>query len=149
VAWRAYIDDSGQREHSPLLVLGGWISPIAKWAEFVPDWQQMLDEWPPIEYFKMNEAARLIGQFDSWSEQRRDERVRLAYGAIEKHVVYQVSCIIDLEPFYRLFNPSVIEESSINPYYLAFSAIISGVAREQQKLGLRERSISSSTIRLC
>jgi hypothetical protein len=52
--------------------------------------------------------------------------------------VYQVSCIIELEPFYRLFNPSVVEESSINPYYLAFSAIISGVAREQGKLGLHD-----------
>jgi hypothetical protein len=86
VAWRAYIDDSGHRPHSPVLVLGGWIAPIAKWAEFVPDWQQMLNERPPIDYFKMNEAARLIGQFNSWSEERRDGRVRLAYGVIEKHL---------------------------------------------------------------
>jgi hypothetical protein len=101
--WRAYLDDCGTYEHSPVLILGGWIAPTSKWADFVSDWDAMLAMRPPIEYFKMNEAARFKGQFESWSEQRRDERVALAYKTIEQHISYQVSVIIHLEPFYRLF----------------------------------------------
>jgi hypothetical protein len=59
--WRAYLDDSGHRQHSPVLVLGGWIAPIAVWNAFVPDWDAMLAVKPAIEYFKMNESATLTG----------------------------------------------------------------------------------------
>lgn len=137
VIWKAYLDDSGNRTHSPVLVLGGWIASIATWAEFVPHWDAMLEMPPRLEYFKMNEAAKLKGQFESWSEARRDERVALAYKTIEEHIPYQVSVIVDLEPFYRTFTEEWVEKSSINPYYLAFSAVVSGVARLQDRFGLQ------------
>jgi hypothetical protein len=49
VMWHAYFSDNGRREKSPVLVLGGWIAPTAKWTEFGPDWQQMLDQESSIE----------------------------------------------------------------------------------------------------
>jgi hypothetical protein len=73
--WRAYLDDSGHRQHSPVLVLGGWIAPIAVWNAFVPDWDAMLAVKPAIEYFKMNESATLTGQFNDWSKERTRQRV--------------------------------------------------------------------------
>jgi hypothetical protein len=36
VIWRAYLDDSGHLEHSPVLVLAGWMAPISVWADFIP-----------------------------------------------------------------------------------------------------------------
>jgi hypothetical protein len=134
--WQAFIDDSGHRGHSPVLVLAGGISPIARWADFVPHWQGMLDMLPAIKYFKMNEAARGRGQFRGWSEERRKERVALAYSTIENYVEFQVSCIIHLEPFFRIFTEETTEKRAINPFYIGFSAIISGVARHQRSLGL-------------
>jgi hypothetical protein len=44
-----------------------------------------------------------------------------------------------LEPFFRVFTPEWLEEKSINAYYFAFLAVVDGVAREQQKLGLTEQ----------
>jgi len=85
---RGYIDDSGNWEHSPVMVLGGWIAPVTTWLSFRPDWQAMLDLPPGIEYFKMNEAATLCGQFDQWRQQRTDERVALAYKTIEQHIPF-------------------------------------------------------------
>jgi hypothetical protein len=82
---------------------------MAKWTEFGPDWQQMLDQARSIEYLKMAEAARLRGQFDSWTEERRGDRIRLAYAVIEKYVSLRASCIIDLEAYYRIFNWRVID----------------------------------------
>src|SRR5262249_23140980 len=40
---RGYIDDSGNWEHSPVMVLGGWIAPVTTWLSFRPDWQAMLE----------------------------------------------------------------------------------------------------------
>src|SRR5262249_15096068 len=133
---RGYIDDSGNWEHSPVMVLGGWIAPVTTWLSFRPDWQAMLDMPPGIEWFKMNEAATLSGQFDQWRQQRADERVALAYKTIEQHIPFQVSCIIHLEPFCRIFTPIMGE--SINPFYLAFSSIISDVAYNQRTHGIDE-----------
>jgi hypothetical protein len=137
VIWRAYLDDSGRADHSPVLVLGGWIAPISTWAEFVPHWDAMLEMPPRLEYFKMNEAAKLRGQFVSWSETRRDERVALAYKTIEEHIPHQVSVILELEPYSRIFTTDWVEDAARNPYYFAFDAIITGVAREQEKYGLK------------
>jgi hypothetical protein len=136
VIWRAYLDDSGRGDHSPVLVLAGWIAPISTWAEFVPHWDATLEMPPRLDYFKMNEAATLRGQFDSWSESRRDERVALAYKAIEEHIPYQVSVILELEPYHQIFTTDWVEDAARNPYYFAFNAIITGVAREQKKYGL-------------
>jgi len=135
--WRAYLDDSGREDHSPVLVLAGWIAPIAVWADFVARWDAMLEMPPRLEYFKMNDAATLHGLFLDWSETRRDERVALAYKAIEETVPYQVSVIVELEPFRRTFTEEWVERSAMNPFYLAFSAVLSGVAREQTKLGIQ------------
>jgi hypothetical protein len=134
--WRAYIDDSGRGDHSPVLVLGGWIAPISTWSEFVPHWDVMLEMPPRLEYFKMNEAARLGGQFEFWSEERRDERVSIAYKTIEERIPYQVSVVLELEAYHRIYTTEWFEDRVTNPYYFAFYAIIDGVAREQSKYGL-------------
>jgi hypothetical protein len=96
----------------------------------------MLAMRPRLDYFKMNEAAKLEGQFDSWSEQRRSERVAIAYKVIEEHVPYQVSVVLELEPYFRLFTTDWTEDAARNPYYFAFYAVVAGVAREQKKYGM-------------
>jgi hypothetical protein len=136
---RGYIDDSGRKDHSPVMVLGGWIASVPTWLLFTSDWQAMLDMPPRIEYFKMNEAATLTEQFRDWSRERADERIALAYKTIEEHIPYQVSCIIHLEPYYRIFTPDIMEGSAINPFYLAFGSIIKDVAYHQRTHGIDEK----------
>ena len=140
---QAYIDDSGERSHAPVLVLAGFIAPYTQWKKFIPDWQRMLDMPCRIEYFKMNEAkcapAKSKGQFAGWSREKTDERVALAYSAIEDHAHFQLSCIVDLEPFYRIFDERVLERRAINPFYLVFGRMITGFAHKQRNLGLQEK----------
>jgi hypothetical protein len=120
---QAYIDDSGERSHAPVLVLAGFIAPYSQWEKFIPDWQGMLDMPCRIEYFKMNEAkcapAKPKGQFAGWSREKTDERVAIAYSVIEDHAHFQLSCIVDLDPFYKIFEEPVFERRAINPFYLA------------------------------
>jgi uncharacterized protein DUF3800 len=144
--WQAYVDDSGRLDHSPVLVLGGFVAPVIAWVPFNREWQRMLDMNPRIEYFKMNEAARLSDQFSHWSAERRDERVSIAYRIIEDHVTLQISTVIALEPFYRLLKKTSREHNKKgmyivkgNPYLLAFSAIVHHVANHQRSLGVSEK----------
>jgi hypothetical protein len=127
---QAYVDESGERSHAPVLVLAGFIAPYSQWEEFIPDWQRMLDMPRRIEYFKMNEAkcapAKPKGQFAGWSREKTDERVATAYSIIEQHAHFQLSCIVDLEPFYRIFDERLLERRAINPFYLAFGRMIRG-----------------------
>lgn len=135
--WQAFIDDSGNKSHSPVLVLGGFVAPYKVWEKFTLEWQRMLDMPCRIEYFKMSEAAAFSDQFYGWSEARRDERVAIAYGVIEDFVSLQLSCIVHLEPYERLIKK--MPEAAGNPYYLAFAALISGIAHHQERLGVSEK----------
>jgi hypothetical protein len=136
---KAYLDDSGTDGRSPILVLGGWIAPAATWADkFVPAWNEMLNMRPRIDYFKMSEVDRLQGQFQFWSEQRRDERVALAYKIIEEHIPYQVSIVLELESYRRIFTADQYEDAIRNPYYFAFGAAVTGIARKQEKYGIQK-----------
>jgi hypothetical protein len=92
--WQAYIDDSGHRQHAPVMVLAGFVATVSQWRVFSDEWQQMLDMKPGIKYFKMNEAATAKGQFLHWSEDRITERVRQAYKIIETTgIPFQASII--------------------------------------------------------
>jgi hypothetical protein len=57
----------------------------------------------------------------------------LAYKTIEQFASFQVSCIVNLSDFYRIF-----DSFAANPYYLAFGSIIHEVAYYQMTLGIDE-----------
>jgi hypothetical protein len=139
VMWQAFVDESGDRQHAPIFVLGGFAATIPQWKAFGPEWQKMLDMKPGITHFKMNDAATFKKEFLDWSESRRDERVRLAYYTAEEHVSFQVSCIIDIEALDRIFPTNPDNGKLLNPYLVAFSALVTHVAENQEKFGVREK----------
>jgi hypothetical protein len=117
-----------------------------QWEKFIHAWQRMLDMPCRIEYFKIEAKcapAKPKGQFAGWSREKTDERVAIAYSTIEHHAHFQLSCIVDLEPFYRIFDERLLERRAINPFYLAFGRMITGFTHKQRGLGLQERLISS------
>jgi Protein of unknown function (DUF3800) len=138
--WQAFFDESGDREHSPVLVLGGFLAPYVQWHDFREQWKLMLGNKPDIENFKMNEAQKLRGQFLGWSEKDRDERVRLAYRTIEDHVSFQVSCIVDIEALDKIVPKEELGRRKCpNPYYVAFAAIITKIIQYQRTIGVSEK----------
>jgi hypothetical protein len=137
-SWQAYIDDSGNREHSPVLVRGGFVASTDKWLRFCDHWQRMLDMPMRLAYFKMNEAATLSGEFSHWSQQRRDERVCLAYSILEEHVDLQLSCVIQVKHFDRLMRRIPKGLSNRNPYIVGLSTLVTGITKHQKRLGISE-----------
>jgi hypothetical protein len=137
MVWQAFVDESGGRGHSPVMVLGGLIAPHTVWETFTKEWDELLKMRPTIDYFKMNEAYNLEGEFRGWDPIVRDERVRAFYRTIETHVAFQVSAIIHLDALSRVAAEYQLDE---NPYYLAFSGILSGVGRNQRvAFGISEK----------
>jgi hypothetical protein len=140
MVWQAFFDESGERKHSPVLVLGGFLAPYVRWQDFTEQWKLMLGKKPDIEYFKMNDAQKLRGQFRGWSEKDRDERVRAAYRTIEDHVSFQVSCIVDIEALHKIVPKEELgRRKQPNPYYVAFSGIITKITQYQRTIGVSEK----------
>src|SRR5690242_12865521 len=73
---RAYFDDSGSDGRSPYYVLAGYLSVVERWEAFADRWAATLSEEPAIKYFKTREAYRLRDQFNGWSAEDRDEKVK-------------------------------------------------------------------------
>ncbi len=141
---QAFVDDS--REFgAPGFVLGGYIASVEDWERFSIEWQRVLDMPMRIEYFNMNEAYRIDGQFRHWSEPRRDERLSLFYDVIERHIPAAISCVIPIETLksvVRSFDfPSLKGNRKLleNPYYLALPSLITLTAKYQDKMQLNEK----------
>jgi hypothetical protein len=80
----AYFDDSNMNA-PPVSVLGGWVGRAKDWDAFTDSWAEALWMKPRLRYFKLAEAQNLKGEFGGWSEESRDERIRLLVKIIERH----------------------------------------------------------------
>lgn len=133
---QAFIDDSGTDGRSPVFVLAGFISTVERWAAFTDEWTESL-RWAGIEYFKMNEAATLTGQFLHWSEANRDEKVVRFHRIIEEHVIHAVSLRLILSDLEYVIGHRP-EAFLKNPYYWSFWEIMTQMRRNAHKFGLNK-----------
>src|SRR4051812_4736199 len=98
---KAYIDDSHMGSGS-VFVLAGWLAEAKTWATFADDWDAVLKMSPRIKRFKYAEAMNFNGEFNGMSRERRDEKLRLLMGVLEKHEPLAISTIIPRSIF-RLY----------------------------------------------
>jgi Protein of unknown function (DUF3800) len=138
LALQAFIDESGAPNHAGVLVLSGFVARAKQWENFSDDWQRILDMQTRLRYFKMNEAVRLKGQFRGWSDDRRDERLKLFYGAIEKHVSFFLSCSVPFKEFDAAIAAMPVKPP-LHPYHLAFLAIMGQLRIRQNELGIEDK----------
>lgn len=133
---QAYLDDSGMGQH-PASVLGGFVSSSQKWTEFSSDWQQALDMRPSISYFKMSEANALRGEFEHWSESRRNERVALLFSIIEQYALFGVSSAVHHEMYVSIFRGHLDAPTRFieYPYFILFHGVVTSIAQYFAKIG--------------
>jgi hypothetical protein len=134
MVYQAYIDDSGSEPQSPIFILGGFIASHEQWAEFCSEWDQALKRPPALAYFKMTEAANLIGEFSrekDWTESKRDDRLITLARIIRKYAKVRVAALMPYDAFMRHISTipaSARTLSSDNPYCLLFLQTILAVA---------------------
>ena len=71
--FRIYLDES---EGDAAYVASGWACRTERWNEISEAWDAVRRSPPEIEYFKLNEAMGLKGQFEGWLEADRDRKVK-------------------------------------------------------------------------
>jgi hypothetical protein len=88
-----FLDDGGSdgKGSGPVFVMAGYVSTADAWKLFSEEWQTVLRDEKPIEYFKMREANSLKGQFLGWSASNRDAKLDRLASVIVKHVEFGVT----------------------------------------------------------
>jgi hypothetical protein len=129
----AFVDDSQDKREGvePVFVLAGFVAPEEQWEVFSDEWEERLFLVHPSSAFKMSELAYRWGP--------DDERIKLFYRVIERHVSGAFSCIVpvkDVEAAYAKFPLRLEKPPSI--YSLTFFAVLDWVCnpRAQADLGI-------------
>jgi hypothetical protein len=136
---QAYFDESGSGQ-PPVFTMGGFIASAEKWASFSNEWQAVLDMPLRLEYFKMDEAMNLRGQFIGWSEKRRDERLILLFDVIRSHVKAGISCTLSWDIFERFFRIPIgmhagSDRRLLSRYFFSFFTIFQNAHNIQKYVG--------------
>jgi hypothetical protein len=93
-AFEVYVDDSGSEPQGQIFFLAGFISSVERWAAFSNQWDCALGLDPPLDYFKMSEAAGFWEQFSrrrGWNETNREDRLITLARIINKYAMLRVS----------------------------------------------------------
>ena len=85
--------------------MSGLFGEAQVFANLADEWKKHLTgPYPPgsIEYFKMDEACQMVGQFYEWSEQHRDEKIWQLARLIDRGDILQIGARIDLVAFEKI-----------------------------------------------
>ena len=135
---QAWIDDSGVKGTDPVFVLAGFIARADLWAKFSDEWSKTLNEWPTIEYLKMNEAAKLDGQFRGWSVAARDEKLRKLVAVLVRNAPRRaIHFTYDTADFQKYRVPRILPPIA-DPYFEGACGIMAGVCYDEIDLGVPE-----------
>ncbi|MGI4831379.1 MAG: DUF3800 domain-containing protein [Janthinobacterium lividum] len=126
---QAFFDDSGSEPSSKYFVIAGYAATSENWAEFSTEWKKLLDQYPPLDYFKMSEAWNMRGQFSrpGWTTEIRDRRVSALVNLIPKYTQLRAGAYVKYQDWIELAKPLVAVERTLGtdtPYsYLAWTVV--------------------------
>jgi hypothetical protein len=141
---RAFIDDSGLDGQSPVFVLAGYVAKAESWEQFSIERQATLDHTnpAPISVLKTKDIYRNRVPntiFHGWTDEQRDERLKMFIQAINRHVLHGIISVIPLEPYQRLMKGKFKLEMLDQPYFLSFFGILISLLRLTHKLKLDDQ----------
>ena len=123
----AYLDESFDET---VFALAGFAAPPDEWERFSIAWTAALATPPAISALKTNDAMRLDGEFQDWTDADRDAKLCSLYAVIDNHVSFGLSAVIPMSLLKEIDDPRLSKEAR-NPYFYAVSQIIGDAARYQ------------------
>lgn len=142
--YQAWVDDSGNEPNDKYFVLAGFVARADCWESFSDDWQAALKISPALDYFKMKEAAALNEQFSrrrGWDEGKRDERIELLTGIIQKYAALRIHASIKHAEFDQYIKslPAISRTlATDHPYLYLAQQLILTTALYQDRLDVHE-----------
>jgi hypothetical protein len=100
--FKAVFDDSGGKGQGRYMAVSGLFGEAQLLAALADQWQERLEQYHPglpFEYFKMDEACQLKGQFNHWSETNRNARVLLLSDVIDREDILEIPSRLDLAAY--------------------------------------------------
>jgi hypothetical protein len=123
----AFVDDSGSGGDSPYYVLAGYAASPQVWDSFSEEWKRVLDLSPRLEYFKMNEAEGLKGQFDGFTREQRDARLNAFIDVVLSHGLFEASLAMQEKDYRDILYP-ILPGKYANPYYWPFIGMVTALS---------------------
>ncbi len=97
----AYLDESGDHQGSPAVVVAGYVSSATRWRAFSEEWNARLVRWH-IPAFHMTDFENRRGCFASWSNDERESRLDELLAVIKKHTLRSIAYVIRKQQFDNL-----------------------------------------------
>ena len=145
---QAYFDDSGAKGQGRWMALSGLFGEAEIFASLADEWRlNLAGPYPPgrIKYFKMDEAVTKDGQFNHWTDENRDAKVRQMAKLLNRGDLLQVGGLLDLAayekyaPLYRHIKAQQGDEQRFHtmdqPYLMLFQAVFTTTIAEAVKRG--------------
>ncbi len=132
---QAYLDESGTK-HTEIVTIGGFVSSALRWRRFDKEWSQILKTMS-VQYFHMREYAHYRGQFQGWSDARREIIMTKLIPIIRRHVIFKVAVSIDMRAYNRLF-PKKLKEAFGDSYYFCFRECVNAIVKRCKQTGVQE-----------
>jgi hypothetical protein len=147
---QAIADDSGCKGAGPVIVMAGLVGRSEWWADFSDKWDACLKQEPPIDYFKMREAARRCDQFARFSAPERDAKLIALVRILNEYPFAVLHITVDLAAHARTFREEGAKQKrkdmrfeaegvANNPYFYAYNTFISAACVHLWKQGEREQ----------
>jgi len=140
-----FVDESGGEGSTKYFVMAGLVARAEAWLEFSDAWKAAMHSAPRIWRFKMSQACALNGPFGptrernyiKFTEQERDEKLKVLARVIDSHVESMVYHAINLDAHAKTWG--LAPKPFNDPYFWPFFCVILSSCFDLWDAGVRER----------
>ncbi len=138
---QAIFDDSGSKGQDRFMVMAGLLGTAELFGSLATQWDKHLRARHPgkIDYFKLDEAVVLDGQFRHWQEHKRDEKIRQMAKVVDRDDLFEIGIALDLHAYQKVFGPWKTVDGGRHglrhPYLLLCEFVLSECVTEAVKRG--------------
>jgi hypothetical protein len=143
---KCFVDDSGNHDSDPYLILAGWSGMVRTWDSFIDDWAEELEKPKRIDYYKHHEAASLSGCFENFTTQEATQKTIDMSMVIATYHIYPFVVTVPRSQFKTSVVSQVIKvrQGKINRrvkslFPAAFGSFVPFVLQKHYELGVREK----------
>jgi hypothetical protein len=139
----AFVDDTGNDQHTPFILLAALVAEKGAWNAFSAEWQAALDADKRIEYFKSSEANRLDRCFAGFTRGEAEAKTAMLTDIILRHINYGIAAGVMWNDFARILEPHRPKPGGTkryflkHPYFITFHEIVGCIGQAQ--VNLREK----------
>ena len=129
-----FVDESG-KDTPPFFIMGGFLAPVAVWAKFSDEWNEILGKHPSVPHIHTAEAMALKGAFGVWSEAQRDERFSELSALINRSALGAILVVVRHDDYETVFKGK-IDRKFDRPYMLTALECMGMGAELQSQLAI-------------